>query len=80
MLAGIVAEGRMRGEIVEAANPETVASLIIAMLEGAAAICRLEKRHRALRSAREHLDAWLDSSIRLTAPAGPRRRRQIRAL
>ncbi|MBT9331926.1 TetR/AcrR family transcriptional regulator [Paracidobacterium acidisoli] len=67
LLGGILTEGREKGEIEDRIDPDEAASLIISLLEGAAAISRMEKRHRALRAAREHLDAWLESSVRRRA-------------
>jgi TetR/AcrR family transcriptional regulator, transcriptional repressor for nem operon len=67
LLGGIVAEGREKGEIRREVDPDTAASLIISLLEGASVISRLEKRHRALRAAREYLDMWLENSVRRSA-------------
>jgi len=58
-LAKIVREGIRSGEIRESANPRLIANTIIASLEGAMMMSRLEGNKTALRDAQAALDAVL---------------------
>lgn len=58
-LAKIVREGMRSGEICESANPRQIANTIIAALEGALMMSRLEGSKTALRDARAALDRVL---------------------
>ena len=62
-LESIVAEASERGEIREGVEPKTVATLIIATLEGALMISRLEHRDDALRRVQAHLNHYLDYEV-----------------
>jgi TetR/AcrR family transcriptional regulator, transcriptional repressor for nem operon len=64
-LQAILAAGVRKREIRKGTDAKAVATLIISSLEGALMISRLEKRREALRSVQKHLDAFLESSIRL---------------
>jgi len=58
-LAKIVREGMRDGEIRESANPRQIANTIIAALEGALMMSRLEGNKTALRDAQAMLDTVL---------------------
>jgi len=59
-LAVIVREGVRRGEIKRGTQAKRVANTMIATLEGALMISRLERSREALKDARVSLDAMLD--------------------
>ena len=59
-LVKIVEEGVKRGEIREGTEPRRIANSMIAALEGALMISRLEGSKRALQDARTTLDEMLD--------------------
>jgi len=48
-------------------DPQKLSQLIIGTLEGALLISRLKKDHQALHDAREHLDDYLERSVRAKA-------------
>jgi TetR/AcrR family transcriptional regulator, transcriptional repressor for nem operon len=58
-LAKIVRDGIRSGEISESANPRQIANTIIAMLEGALMMSRLEGNKTALKDAQAALDGVL---------------------
>ncbi len=65
-LAAIVRQGVERGEIARGTDPERVANQLVAALEGALMISRLEGSRAALEDVR----AWLESMVDgLAAPA-----------
>jgi hypothetical protein len=55
-----VRNGLKKGEIAEGTEPRRVANTLIAMLEGALMISRLEGSRAALEDARASLDALLE--------------------
>jgi TetR/AcrR family transcriptional regulator, transcriptional repressor for nem operon len=59
-LAGIVEQGTRRGEIRKKTNPRSVANTIVATLEGALMLSRLDGKKAPLKDAREALDGMLD--------------------
>jgi TetR/AcrR family transcriptional repressor of nem operon len=59
-IADIVREGKSREEILPDVNPVTLANTIIATLEGALMIARLEGSKRALNDSRASLEAMID--------------------
>jgi TetR/AcrR family transcriptional repressor of nem operon len=63
-LAGIVQDGIRGGEISKAAEPELVATIVIACLEGALMMSRLERSRDALLKVQKHLDGYLESMVR----------------
>lgn len=65
-LAGMVKEGVQRGEINLTADPQSVATVVVACLEGALMMSRLERSGDALLVAKKHLDTFLESSVRAT--------------
>ena len=67
-LEGIVCEAMQKGEIDAGASPASIASIIIATLEGSLMLSRLTSDRTAMTYAREHLHRMLDSvTIRKTA-------------
>jgi TetR/AcrR family transcriptional repressor of nem operon len=60
-LSAIVSSGIQRKEIRREVNPKTLAALIIASLEGALMISRLERNDEALRAVQAHLESYLES-------------------
>ena len=54
-----------RGEIRPGVDAEVLATLIIASLQGAVVIGRLERNREALEAARSHLDRYLEAEVRL---------------
>jgi TetR/AcrR family transcriptional repressor of nem operon len=63
-LESIIAEGIKAGHARPGVDKRKVANLIIASLEGALMICRLEKNDEALSAARAHLHSFLESEVR----------------
>jgi TetR/AcrR family transcriptional regulator, transcriptional repressor for nem operon len=63
-LRAIVKSGIKRGEIRQGIGAKELATLIIASLQGALAIDRLERNGKALAAARLHLERYLDSEVR----------------
>lgn len=66
-LQAIVKDAIERGDALPGIDPEAVATLIVASLEGALMMSRLERNDDALRRVQEHLDRYLDSEV--AAPA-----------
>jgi TetR/AcrR family transcriptional regulator, transcriptional repressor for nem operon len=62
-LAGIVEDGIANGEIRGEVQPRRVANMIIATLEGALMISRLEGNRTAVQDAREGLEIMLDRIV-----------------
>jgi AcrR family transcriptional regulator len=58
-LTRVIKEGIRRGEIREGVEPRSVANTIVAMLEGALMISRMEGSRTALRDAQESLNTML---------------------
>lgn len=54
-------------EIRRGMDPEKLATLIIATLEGAIMLTRLERSDEALRTVRAHLDHYLETGVRATS-------------
>jgi TetR/AcrR family transcriptional repressor of nem operon len=63
-LAGIIADGIRRGEIRANIDKAKLANLLIASLEGAIMISRLEQTIDALRDAQTHLVNYLETKVR----------------
>jgi TetR/AcrR family transcriptional regulator, transcriptional repressor for nem operon len=63
-LVKITEEGIARKEIHSRVDPQKLAQWIIASLEGALLLSRLQKDEAPLHNTREHLDLYLDQSIR----------------
>jgi TetR/AcrR family transcriptional regulator, transcriptional repressor for nem operon len=64
-LGAIIAGGIRKGEIRRDVAKAKLANLIIASLEGAIMIGRLEHSIEPLRQAKAHLDTYLESNVRL---------------
>ena len=60
-LEGLVQQAIKEGEISSKASPESIASIIIATLEGSLMMSRLTSDRTAIAHAREHLNKMLDS-------------------
>ncbi len=60
-LAGIVQKGIDRGEIAKVTQPQSVATIVIACLEGALMMSRLERDADHLMTLQKHLNAYLES-------------------
>jgi TetR/AcrR family transcriptional repressor of nem operon len=65
-LRGIISTGIKRREIRRGVDSKKLATLIIASLEGALMIARLERDREALVAARSHLESYLETEVRLT--------------
>lgn len=65
-LGSIVSEGIKNGEIRREVSKTKLANLIIATLEGAVMIGRLEQNLHALRDAQTHLNSYLETKVRAT--------------
>jgi TetR/AcrR family transcriptional repressor of nem operon len=63
-LAEITRAGQAKGEIRRLVDPEKLAILIIALLEGAFVSSRLQRSRDALLLAQEHLETYLESQVR----------------
>jgi TetR/AcrR family transcriptional repressor of nem operon len=64
-LADITRTGQAKGEIRPSVNPEELAILIISLLEGAFVSSRLQRSRDALLLAQQHLEAYLQSQVRV---------------
>jgi TetR/AcrR family transcriptional repressor of nem operon len=64
-LARIVEDGQSAGEIKPEIDPHSVANLVISILEGAAAVARINRRSAALDDAQRHLSLYLETAVRL---------------
>ncbi len=62
-LQTIVKQAKERGEIRAGVDPKTVATLIVASLEGALMMSRLERNDDPLRRVQEHLNRYLESEV-----------------
>ena len=65
-LGSIVTQGIKKGEIRREVSKTKLANLIIATLEGAVMISRLEQSAEPLRQAQVHLNNYLETAVRLT--------------
>ena len=65
-LSSIVARGIKKGEIRRQVSKTKLANLMIATLEGAVMIGRLEESLEALRDAQTHLNNYLETKVRAT--------------
>lgn len=63
-LRNIAAEGIAAGEIDARVEPVKLARLVIGSLEGALLISRLERSDEPLRNAQQHLERYLEESVR----------------
>ena len=63
-IISIVRDGIKAGEIRAKTDPKKLATLMIASLEGAVMVYRLERDEEPLRAVRAHLDNYLEGEIR----------------
>ena len=68
-LCNITAEGIKKEEIDAGVKPLELAQLIIGCLEGALLISRLQNNDQPLRKARQHLENYLEESVRAKTAA-----------
>jgi TetR/AcrR family transcriptional repressor of nem operon len=66
-LQGMVKEAAKAGETRAGVDPKTVATVVIASLEGGLMMSRLERNYDALRRVQEHLISYLDRDVSLAA-------------
>jgi TetR/AcrR family transcriptional repressor of nem operon len=62
-LQTIVEQGQEHGEIRRSVDPKTVATLIVASLEGALMMSRLQRNDDSLRRVQAHLNKYLERKI-----------------
>ncbi len=62
-LQTIVKQARKRGETRGGVDPKAVATLIVATLEGAFMMSRLERNDEPLRRVQQHLNRYLDNEV-----------------
>jgi TetR/AcrR family transcriptional regulator, transcriptional repressor for nem operon len=62
-LQTIVKQSKKRGETRKAIDPKTVATLIVASLEGALMMSRLEGNDDPLRRVQQHLNRYLETEV-----------------
>ncbi len=63
-LVSIISAGKKRKEIRPGVDPAELATLIISSLEGALVVSRLERDPKALQSAQEHLQHYIETEVR----------------
>jgi TetR/AcrR family transcriptional regulator, transcriptional repressor for nem operon len=68
-LQAIVKEGIESGTMRVAADPKTVAVLVVASLEGALMMSRIERNHDSLRRVQGHLNRYIDNELAAAAGA-----------
>lgn len=64
-LSRIAAEGVKKNQIVRSVAPRRLSELIISSLEGALLISRLQNNEEPLRAMRQHLDEYLEQTVRV---------------
>lgn len=62
-LQRIVKQAQKRGETQPGVDAEEVATLIVASLEGALMMTRIQRKDKALRRVQSHLNRYLDSEV-----------------
>jgi TetR/AcrR family transcriptional regulator, transcriptional repressor for nem operon len=62
-LQTIVDQARARGETQPSVDPQAVATLIVASLEGALMMSRIQRTDEALRRVQAHLNRYLDEEV-----------------
>ena len=62
-LQRIVKQAQRRGETQPGVDAEEVATLIVASLEGALMMTRIQRKDKALRRVQSHLNRYLDSEV-----------------
>jgi len=66
-LQSILKQAAKRGEIRPGIDPKTVATVIVAALEGALMMSRLDRNGDALRRVQQHLNRYLDNEVSITS-------------
>ena len=66
-LQTIVDQAKARGETQPGVDPKAVATLIVASLEGALMISRLQRNDEALRRVQSHLNQYLENEVRASS-------------
>jgi TetR/AcrR family transcriptional repressor of nem operon len=66
-LQAVITQAAARKEIRANVDPKTVATVIVATLEGALMMSRLERNDDALRRAQQHLNRYLDTEVAVAA-------------
>jgi TetR/AcrR family transcriptional repressor of nem operon len=62
-LQTVVEQAQTRGEAEDGVDPKAVATLIVASLEGALMMSRLERNDEPLRRVQQHLNRYLESEV-----------------
>ena len=62
-LQNIVEDAQERGETQQGVDPKVVATLIVASLEGALMMSRIQRGDEALRRVQSHLNRYLDNEV-----------------
>ena len=62
-LQTIVDQAKARGETQPGVDPKAVATLIVASLEGALMMSRIQRSDEALQRVQAHLDRYLDEEV-----------------
>jgi hypothetical protein len=62
-LQNIVGQAHERGETQQGVDPKAVATLIVASLEGAFMMSRIQRNDEALRRVQSHLNRYLDNEV-----------------
>ena len=62
-LQAIVDQAQARGETQPGVDPKAVATLIVASLEGALMMSRIQRNDEALRRVQAHLSRYLDQEV-----------------
>jgi TetR/AcrR family transcriptional repressor of nem operon len=65
-LRKIVEQAQQRGEIRTGVDPKAVATMIVASLEGALMISRIQRNEEALRRVQSHLNRYLDAEVAIS--------------
>lgn len=76
-LQEVVQRAAEQGEIRREVEPKTVATLIIAMLEGALMMSRVERSIDPLRRVQEHLYHYLDTQVRAARPKADAKAKRV---
>jgi AcrR family transcriptional regulator len=64
LLHGMVADGIARGEIRPEVDPDTVATMLVAALEGAVMLSKITGNREQMRRVAAHLSAYLEQTVR----------------
>ena len=66
-LQSILKQAAKRGEIRPGIDPKTVATVIVAALEGALMMSRIDRNGDALQRVQRHLNSYLDDEVSITS-------------